>query len=61
MIGGETNETTADQNSPEMHQISPESQQQNKLSDDTFRWTRPAVLFLLHLYWRSKSTLKNPN
>jgi len=61
MIAGEINETSADQNSPERQQISPESQQQDELSDDPFRWTRPAVLLLLDRYLSRKSAFKNPN
>ena len=61
MIADETNETTADQNSTETQQISPDSQQQDEMSDDTFRWTRPAVLLLLDLYLSRKSAFENPN
>jgi len=61
VIADETNETTADQNSPETQQISCESQQQDELSDDPFRWTRPAVLLLLDLYVSRKTAFKNPN
>ena len=59
MLAGEINQTT--ENSPERQPISPEteSHQQDELSDDAFRWTRPAVLLLLDLYSSRKKEFNN--
>jgi len=54
---GETNNLTADQ--LEETDIL-ESQQDEELTLDTFRWSQPAVLLLLDLYCSRKSSFKDP-